>query len=104
MFGYQDMVVDFRGVPTMKQYAPVVFDVTHSLQQPNQSSGVTGGRPALIGTMARAGIAAGVDGLFMETHFDPSNAKSDGANMLNLSLLEKLLTDLVALRRVVNTF
>lgn len=104
MFGYQDMVVDFRGVPTMRQYAPVVLDVTHSLQQPNQSSGVTGGRPALIGTMARAGIAAGVDGLFMETHFDPANAKSDGANMLDLSLLEKLLSDLVELRRVVNTF
>ncbi|MGW9687117.1 3-deoxy-8-phosphooctulonate synthase [Flagellimonas sp. 2504JD1-5] len=101
MFGYQDMVVDFRGVPTMKQYAPVVLDVTHSLQQPNQSSGVTGGRPALIGTMARAGIAAGVDGLFMETHFDPSNAKSDGANMLDLSLLEKLLTDLTAIRKVI---
>ena len=104
MFGYQDMVVDFRGVPTMKQYAPVVLDVTHSLQQPNQSSGVTGGRPALIGTMAKAGIAAGVDGLFMETHFDPANAKSDGANMLDLSLLEKLLTDLVALRNTVNAF
>jgi len=103
MFGYQDMVVDFRGVPTMKQYAPVVLDVTHSLQQPNQSSGVTGGRPALIGTMARAGIAAGVDGLFIETHFDPANAKSDGANMLDLSLLEKVLTDLTALRKVVNT-
>uniref|UniRef100_UPI0030CC4517 3-deoxy-8-phosphooctulonate synthase n=2 Tax=Croceitalea sp. MTPC5 TaxID=3056565 RepID=UPI0030CC4517 len=102
MFGYQDMVVDFRGVPTMKQYAPVVLDVTHSLQQPNQASGVTGGRPALIGTMAKAGIAAGVDGLFMETHFDPANAKSDGANMLDLKLLEKLLTDLVAIRKVVN--
>ena len=103
MFGYQDMVVDFRGVPTMKQYAPVVLDVTHSLQQPNQSSGFTGGRPALIGTMARAGIATGVDGLFMETHFDPANAKSDGANMLDLSLLKKVLTDLTALRKVVNT-
>ncbi len=101
MFGYQDMVVDFRGVPTMRQYAPVVLDVTHSLQQPNQSSGVTGGRPALIGTMARAGIAAGVDGLFMETHFDPANAKSDGANMLDLSLLEKLLSDLVAIRELI---
>ena len=101
MFGYQDMVVDFRGIPTMKQYAPVVLDVTHSLQQPNQTSGVTGGRPALIGTMARAGVAAGVDGLFMETHFDPANAKSDGANMLDLSLLEKLLSDLVAIRQVV---
>ncbi len=102
MFGYQDMIVDFRGIPTMKQYAPVILDVTHSLQQPNQSSGVTGGRPALIGTMSRAGIAAGVDGLFMETHFDPANAKSDGANMLDLSLLEKLLTDLVAIRNVIN--
>ena len=103
MFGYQDMIVDFRGVPTMKQYAPVVLDVTHSLQQPNQSSGVTGGRPALIGTMARAGIAAGVDGLFIETHFDPANAKSDGANMLDLSLLEKLLTDLVAIQTTINS-
>lgn len=103
MFGYQDMIVDFRGVPTMKQYAPVVLDVTHSLQQPNQSSGVTGGRPALIGTMARAGIAAGVDGLFIETHFDPANAKSDGANMLDLSLLEKLLTNLVAIQTTINS-
>ena len=102
MFGYQDMVVDFRGIPTMKQFAPVVLDVTHSLQQPNQSSGVTGGRPALIGTMARAGIAAGVDGLFMETHYDPANAKSDGANMLDLKLLEKLLKDLVAIRQTIN--
>ncbi|MGO4918194.1 3-deoxy-8-phosphooctulonate synthase [Maribacter spongiicola] len=104
MFGYQDMIVDFRGVPTMKQFAPVVLDVTHSLQQPNQTSGVTGGRPALIGTMARAGVAAGVDGLFIETHFDCANAKSDGANMLDLELMKKLLTDLVALRAVVNQF
>ncbi|WP_027078423.1 3-deoxy-8-phosphooctulonate synthase [Maribacter antarcticus] len=103
MFGYQDMIVDFRGIPTMKQYAPVVLDVTHSLQQPNQASGVTGGRPALIGTMARAAIAAGVDGLFIETHFDPANAKSDGANMLDLSLLEKLLTDLVAIQTTINS-
>ena len=102
MFGYQDMVVDFRGIPTMKQYAPVVLDVTHSLQQPNQASGVTGGRPELINTMARAGIAAGVDGIFMETHFDPANAKSDGANMLHLDHLEKLLTNLTALRETVN--
>lgn len=102
MFGYQDMIVDFRGIPTMKQYAPVVLDVTHSLQQPNQSSGVTGGRPQLIETIARAGIATGVDGIFMETHFDPANAKSDGANMLPLDLLEKLLTNLVALRNAVN--
>ena len=103
MFGYQDMVVDFRGIPVMKQYAPVVLDVTHSLQQPNQSSGVTGGRPELISTIARAGIATGVDGIFIETHFDPSNAKSDGANMLNLDLLEKLLTDLTRLRKTVNS-
>jgi len=100
MFGYQDLIVDFRGIPTMQQYAPVVLDVTHSLQQPNQASGVTGGRPALIGTMARAGIAAGVDGLFMETHFDPLNAKSDGANMLPLELLEKLLTDLTKIKKI----
>ncbi|MBM1106210.1 3-deoxy-8-phosphooctulonate synthase [Aurantibacter crassamenti] len=104
MFGYQDMVVDFRGIPTMQQFAPVVLDVTHSLQQPNQTSGVTGGRPALINTIARAGIAAGVDGIFMETHFDPANAKSDGANMLPLDQLEKLLTNLVALRKTVNEF
>ena len=103
MFGYQDMVVDFRGIPVMKQYAPVVLDVTHSLQQPNQSSGVTGGRPELISTIARAGIAAGVDGIFIETHFDPSNAKSDGANMLHLDQLEKLLTNLTALRKTVNS-
>ncbi|SRX54785.1 3-deoxy-8-phosphooctulonate synthase [Aequorivita sp. CIP111184] len=102
MFGYQDMIVDFRGIPTMKQYAPVVLDVTHSLQQPNQSAGVTGGRPEMISTIARAGIATGADGIFIETHFDPSNAKSDGANMLNLNLLEKLLTDLVAIRKTIN--
>ena len=102
MFGYQDMVVDFRGVPTMKQYAPVVLDVTHSLQQPNQTSGVTGGRPDMIETIARAGIATGVDGIFMETHFDPSIAKSDGANMLHLNHLEKLLANLVTLRKTVN--
>jgi 2-dehydro-3-deoxyphosphooctonate aldolase (KDO 8-P synthase) len=101
MFGYQDLVVDYRGIPTMQNYAPVVLDVTHSLQQPNQASGVTGGRPALISTMAKAGIAVGVDGLFMETHFDPSNAKSDGANMLPLDLMEDLLTQLVRLRKVV---
>ncbi len=102
MFGYQDMVVDFRGIPTMKSYATTVLDVTHSLQQPNQSVGVTGGRPEMISTIARAGIAVGVDGLFIETHFDPANAKSDGANMLDLSRLEKLLTDLVAIRNTIN--
>lgn len=103
MFGYQDMVVDFRGIPTMKQYAPVILDVTHSLQQPNQSLGVTGGRPDMIATIARAGIATGADGLFIETHFDPANAKSDGANMLDIANLEKLLTDLVAIRKTINT-
>jgi 2-dehydro-3-deoxyphosphooctonate aldolase (KDO 8-P synthase) len=103
MFGYQDMVVDFRGIPTMKQYAPTILDVTHSLQQPNQSVGVTGGRPEMIGTIAKAGIATGVDGLFIETHFDPANAKSDGANMLDLGKLEKLLSDLVAIRKVITT-
>jgi len=102
MFGYQDMVVDFRGIPTMKKIATTVLDVTHSLQQPNQKIGVTGGRPEMISTIARAGIATGVDGLFIETHFDPANAKSDGANMLDISLLEKLLTDLVSIRKVVN--
>ena len=101
MFGYQDMVVDFRGIPTMKAYAPVVLDVTHSLQQPNQTSGVTGGRPDMIETIARAGIATGVDGIFIETHFDPSNAKSDGANMLHIDHLERLLTNLVAIRKTV---
>lgn len=103
MFGYQDMIVDFRGIPEMKQFAPTVLDVTHSLQQPNQTSGVTGGRPDMIGTIAKAGIASGVDGLFIETHFDPSNAKSDGANMLDLQYLEKLLSDLTAIRTVINT-
>ncbi|WP_308990866.1 3-deoxy-8-phosphooctulonate synthase [Mariniflexile litorale] len=102
MFGYQDMIVDFRGIPTMRQYAPTVLDVTHSLQQPNQTAGVTGGRPDMIETIARAGIVNNVDGLFIETHFDPANAKSDGANMLHLDRLEKLLTNLVAIRKVVN--
>ena len=102
MFGYQDMVVDFRGIPVMKSFAPTILDVTHSLQQPNQASGVTGGRPELIETIAKAGIAAGVDGLFMETHYDPSRAKSDGANMLTLNLLEGLLTRLATLRKTVN--
>ena len=104
MFGYQDMVVDFRGIPTMRQYAPTVLDVTHSLQQPNQSVGVTGGRPEMIETIARAGVVNNVDGLFIETHFDPANAKSDGANMLHLDKLESLLTHLVAIRQLVSTF
>jgi len=102
MFGYQDMIVDFRGIPTMREYAPVVLDVTHSLQQPNQTIGVTGGRPDMIETIARAGIVNNVDGLFIETHFDPANAKSDGANMLHLDNLERLLTNLVAIRKTVN--
>ena len=101
MFGYQDMIVDFRGIPTMKEYAPVVLDVTHSLQQPNQTSGVTGGRPDMIETIARAGVVNNVDGLFIETHFDPANAKSDGANMLHLDYLEKLLTNLVTIRHTI---
>lgn len=101
MFGYQDMIVDFRGIPTMRNYAPTVLDVTHSLQQPNQSVGVTGGRPEMIETIARAGVVNNVDGLFIETHFDPANAKSDGANMLDLSKLEGLLSNLVAIRQTI---
>ena len=103
MFGYQDMIVDFRGIPTMKQFAPTVLDVTHSLQQPNQNSGVTGGRPEMIETIARAGVVNHVDGLFIETHFDTANAKSDGANMLDLNHLEKLLTNLSAIRKTINS-
>ncbi len=101
MFGYQDMLVDYRGIPTMQQFAPTILDITHSLQQPNQTSGVTGGRPDMIGTLARSGVAVGVDGLFLETHFDPANAKSDGANMLDIKYLEKLLKDLVAIRKTI---
>lgn len=104
MFGYQDMIVDFRGIPTMRKFAPTVLDVTHSLQQPNQSIGVTGGRPDMIETIARAGVVNHVDGLFIETHFDPANAKSDGANMLHLDNLEGLLTNLVAIRQLVSNF
>lgn len=104
MFGYQDMIVDFRGIPTMREFAPTVLDVTHSLQQPNQSSGVTGGRPDMIETIARAGVVNNVDGLFIETHFDPANAKSDGANMLDLQYLERLLTNLVAIRKTIKSF
>jgi len=105
MFGYQDMIVDYRGIPAMQENnCPVVLDITHSLQQPNQTSGVTGGRPDLIETVAKAGIAVGVDGIFIETHPDPANAKSDGANMLHLDYLEDLLTKLVAIRKVVNQF
>jgi len=103
MFGYQDLIVDFRGIPTMREFAPTVLDVTHSLQQPNQSTGVTGGRPDMIETIARAGVVNNVDGLFIETHFDPANAKSDGANMLDLAHLEKLLSNLVAIRKTVRS-
>ena len=101
-FGYQDLLVDYRGIPEMQTFGhPVVLDVTHSLQQPNQTSGVTGGMPALIETVAKAGVAVGVDGLFMETHEDPSVAKSDGANMLKLDLLECLLEKLVRIRQAI---
>ena len=101
-FGYQDLVVDFRGIPAMRSYgATVVLDCTHSLQQPNQSSGVTGGRPELIGAIAKAGIAVGADGLFIETHPRPADAKSDGANMLPMERLEALLEKLVRIREVV---
>lgn len=104
MFGYQDLIVDFRGIPTMREYATTVLDVTHSLQQPNQSSGVTGGRPDMIETIARAGIVNHVDGLFIETHFDPAHAKSDGANMLDLQYLEKLLSHLTEIRKTILKF
>lgn len=101
-FGYQDLIVDFRGIPEMKSFnVPVIMDVTHSLQQPNQASGVTGGKPALIETIAKAAIAVGADGLFIETHPDPKNAKSDGANMLQIDLLEDLLIKLVRVREAI---
>jgi len=101
-FGYQDIIVDFRGIPEMKSFGvPVVMDCTHSLQQPNQSSGVTGGKPALIETIAKAAIAVGSDGLFIETHPDPQNAKSDGANMLHLDNLEDLLVKLIRVRQAI---
>ncbi len=105
MFGYGDLIVDFRGIPTMQQFGyPVVVDITHSLQQPNQSSGVTGGQPQMIETIGRAAIAVGADGIFLETHPNPSEAKSDGANMLHLSLLDGLLSRLVRLRETILTF
>lgn len=101
-FGYQDLVVDYRNIPIMRHHGvPVVMDCTHSLQQPNQSSGVTGGNPQMIGTIAKAAIATGADGLFIETHPDPSKAMSDGANMLRLDLLEELLEQLVRIREAV---
>jgi 2-dehydro-3-deoxyphosphooctonate aldolase (KDO 8-P synthase) len=102
MFGYRDLIVDYRGIPEMKKFGfPVVMDITHSLQQPNQESGVTGGRPDMIECVARAAVAVGVDGLFVETHPEPMLAKSDGANMLRLDLLETMLQRLVKIRRTV---
>jgi 2-dehydro-3-deoxyphosphooctonate aldolase (KDO 8-P synthase) len=101
-FGYQDLIVDYRGIPEMQKFGfPVILDVTHSLQQPNQTSGVTGGMPQLIETVAKAGVAVGVDGLFIETHENPAVAKSDGANMLQLDLLEGLLTKLVRISEAI---
>lgn len=98
-FGYNDLVVDFRGISELKKLAPTILDVTHSVQRPNQNSGVTGGNPEFIETLARAGIVNGIDGIFLETHIDPSKAKSDGANMLNINMLEKLLSNLLELRK-----
>lgn len=101
-FGYQDLVVDYRNIPIMQSHqVPVIMDCTHSLQQPNQTSGITGGNPQMIGTIAKAAVAAGADGLFIETHPDPSRALSDGANMLKLDLLEDLLNQLVKIRKAV---
>ena len=100
-FGYTDLIVDYRGIPIMKQYSPVILDITHSLQQPNQESGVTGGRPELIETIAKAGIAVGADGIFIETHPNPSEAKSDGANMLQLDKLDNLLAKLIKIREAI---
>jgi 2-dehydro-3-deoxyphosphooctonate aldolase (KDO 8-P synthase) len=103
-FGYQDLVVDYRGIPEMRRMnVPVVMDITHSLQQPNQTSGVTGGKPELIETIAKAAIAVGADGIFIETHPNPGIAKSDGANMLKLDLLEPLLKKLVAIKQTINS-
>ncbi len=105
MFGYKDLIVDFRSVPVMqKSNLPVVVDITHSLQQPNQASGVTGGKPELIETIGRAAVAVGADGIFLETHPDPSIAKSDGANMLRLTYAEELLNRLIKIRKVINAF
>ena len=104
-FGYYDLIVDMRGIPAMQNLGyPVVMDITHSLQQPNQTSGVTGGQPEMIETIARASVAAGVDGLFIETHPNPAIAKSDGANMLALDRLESLLERLARIRETINAF
>ena len=103
MFGYQDLIVDVRGIPEMRETGlPVIMDATHSLQQPNQLAGVSGGKPEMIETIARAAISVGADGLFIETHPDPASAKSDGANMLHLEKLEPLLTNLVKIKEVIN--
>lgn len=105
MFGYQDLVVDFRNIPEMqKNGVPVIMDITHSLQQPNQETGVSGGRPEMIETIGRAAISVGADGIFIETHPDPSKAKSDGANMLRMDLMENLLIKLTAIRKTINEF
>ncbi|NMC40063.1 MAG: 3-deoxy-8-phosphooctulonate synthase [Bacteroidales bacterium] len=105
MFGYQDLVVDFRNIPEMKKIGvPVIMDITHSLQQPNQDSGVSGGNPEMIETIGKAAIAAGADGIFIETHPDPSRALSDGANMLRLSDMEALMVKLTAIYRTVKSF
>lgn len=104
MFGYQDLIVDFRGIPTMKSFATTVLDVTHSLQRPNQTTGVTGGFPEMIETVAKAGVVNEIDGLFIETHTDPSKALSDGKNMLPLDKLEGLLHKLVKIRQTVKSF
>ena len=105
MFGYQDIVVDFRNIPIMKKIGvPVIMDITHSLQQPNQEQGVSGGRPEMIETIGKAAISVGADGIFIETHPDPSIAKSDGANMLKLSGMDNLLNRLIALRKTINSF
>jgi 2-dehydro-3-deoxyphosphooctonate aldolase (KDO 8-P synthase) len=105
MYGYQDIVVDFRNIPAMQKIGvPVVMDITHSLQQPNQEAGVSGGNPDMIETIGKAAISVGTDGIFIETHPDPSVAKSDGANMLRLSEMDLLLKRLVALRKTINSF
>jgi len=105
MFGYQDIVVDFRNIPVMqKSRVPVIMDITHSLQQPNQDAGVSGGNPEMIETIGRAAISVGADGIFIETHPDPANAKSDGANMLILAGMDDLLHKLVAIRKTINSF
>jgi len=104
-FGYSDLVVDFRNIPEMKSIGvPVIVDITHSVQQPNQETGVSGGRPEMIETLGRAAIATGADGIFMETHPDPVKALSDGSNMLKLSETEKLLIRLIAIRKTINSF